>query len=83
MIGPRFKPGFIFFVSSQSLLIIWSTSPTPTITEAAIQRCPDVPEKEAAISVAVISRSASGKTIRWFLAPPRARHLLRLEVALL
>ena len=59
--------------------MMWSVLATATITEAAMQRWPAQPDMEATTLPAVISRSASGMTIRWFLAPPRAS--TRLSVA--
>jgi len=46
-----------------------------------MQRWPAHPDMEAAASFAAISAWASGKTIRWFLAPPKAVHLFRFDAA--
>jgi len=46
--------------------------PTSTSTEAAMQRWPEQPAKEATMSEAELSGSQSDSATRWFLAPPRA-----------
>ena len=79
--GPTSLPGTIARACSAIRATMWSVADTATITEAAMHRCPAHPDIEATPFVAVISRSASGITIRWFLAPPNARHRLRLAVA--
>ena len=48
------------------------TSPTPTTTDPARQRCPADPNTDPTTASATISGSASGSTIMWFLAPPSA-----------
>ena len=55
--------------------------PTPTIADAAIHRWPQQPDIDAAISDAAIPSFASGRTMRWFFAPPRHTARLRFEVA--
>jgi len=37
-----------------------------------MQRCPAAPNAEVTMSVAAEATSASGKSTKWFLAPPRA-----------
>mmetsp|Transcript_87590 Transcript_87590/g.194816 ORF Transcript_87590/g.194816 Transcript_87590/m.194816 type:complete len:348 (+) Transcript_87590:536-1579(+) len=44
--------------------------PTTRSTLAAMQRCPADPNAEFMMSLMVMSSSASGMAIRWFLAPP-------------
>ena len=48
------------------------TSPTATAMEMAMQRSPAEPKPAPIRASAAWSRSASGITIMWFLAPPRA-----------
>jgi len=62
----RFLPGITFFASSQIFEMMWSIFPTPTIADAAIQRCPAQPLIDAVTLLAVMSGCASGITIRWF-----------------
>jgi len=47
-------------------------SPTGTTTGSAMQRSPAEPNAAPARSLTTMSRSASGMTIMWFLAPPKA-----------
>ena len=47
-------------------------SPTATTTEPAMQRWPAAPKADPMMLSAVLSIRASGITIMWFLAPPRA-----------
>src|SRR5688572_8456029 len=61
--------------------MILSIGPTPTIAEPAMQRCPAQPDILAAIPAAVNVILASGKTIIWFFAPPKATQRFRLLVA--
>ena len=49
-----------------------AASPTATATEMAMQRSPAEPNAAAARWSAALSRSASGITMAWFFAPPRA-----------
>ena len=46
--------------------------PTGTATLPAMHRSPAQPKADACTASAAWSRSASGMTIRWFLAPPAA-----------
>jgi hypothetical protein len=55
--------------------------PTAIITDAAMQRCPAQPDIDATTFDDVISGSASGITMRWFFAPPSARHALEVRAA--
>src|SRR5687768_11342957 len=81
MTGPMSVPGTIARATSTMRATIWSLAATATITEAAMHRWPALPAIDATMFVAADSRSASGITMRWFLAPPRARHRLRAAVA--
>ncbi len=45
-----------------------------------MQRCPAHPDIDATMFVDAISTSASGMTMRWFLAPPNASTRLRFAV---
>ena len=47
-------------------------SPTATTAEIAIQRSPAEPYPAETAASAARSMSASGRTIMWFLAPPKA-----------
>ena len=49
-----------------------STPPTVTITGRAMQRWPAAPNAPALMCCAANSMSASGMTIAWLFAPPRA-----------
>ena len=49
-----------------------ATSPTSRATEIAIQRSPADPNAAPSRACVTCSRSASGMTTMWFLAPPRA-----------
>ncbi len=81
MTGPRSRPGTIRLAYSTIRATMWSVAETATMTDAAMHRCPAHPDIDATTLLAVISRSASGITMRWFFAPPRARQRLRLAVA--
>ena len=61
---PKFTPGITLRASSQICFIIWSTGPTATIADAAIQRCPAQPLILAVTLLAVIAVCASGITIK-------------------
>src|ERR1041385_5503633 len=61
--------------------MMWSVFATAIMTDAAMQRWPAQPDIDATTLLDVISGSASGITIRWFFAPPSARHRFRLDVA--
>ena len=54
------------------------SSPTGTATEIAMQRSPAEPKAAPTRASAAISRSASGMTTAWFLAPPK--HCARLPM---
>ena len=59
----------------RSLIRLTSSSPigsTATTAEMAMQRSPAEPNPAEVAASAARSRSASGSTIMWFLAPPRA-----------
>ena len=56
-------------------------APTATAAEIAMQRSPAEPNAAAARWSAAKSRSASGRTTAWFLAPPRACTRLPAAVA--
>ncbi len=71
MIAPMSLPRVIFSAWVFILSMMGATSPTATMTEAAMHRCPAQPKDEATTVWAVRSSSASGTTTRWFLAPPR------------
>ena len=49
-----------------------ATAPTATTTEMAMQRSPAEPKPAEMAASAAASRSASGSTTMWFLAPPSA-----------
>ena len=55
-------------------------SPTGTTTGSAMQRSPALPKAAPARSLTTWSRSASGMTMPWFLAPPNAWTRLPLAV---
>ena len=58
------------------------TSPTATITLAAMQRWPAQPVNESTTACGVNCGSASGTTMRWFFAPPSASTRLPRAAAL-
>ena len=58
-----------------------ATSPTVTSTEMAMQRWPVEPYAAPTAASAARSRSASGSTTMWFLAPPSACTRLPARVA--
>ncbi|NIL78999.1 hypothetical protein RhoFasB10_05190 [Rhodococcus sp. B10] len=47
-------------------------SPTATSAEMAMQRSPAEPKPALTMASAARSRSASGRTMAWFFAPPKA-----------
>ncbi len=77
-------PGPILIFSARSRIFSTSVSPTaPTATtaEMAMQRSPAEPYAALTAASAAASRSASGRTSMWFLAPPRACTRLPLAEA--
>jgi hypothetical protein len=58
------RPGTIRCACSTMHRMMWSVLSTATITEAAMQRWPAHPDIEATTLLAVMSRSASGITIK-------------------
>ena len=57
------------------------TGSTATSTEIAMHRSPAEPKPALTAASAAASRSASGSTTMWFLAPPRAWTRLPCRVA--
>ena len=55
-------------------------SPTATVTGSAMQRSPAEPNAAPTMSFDAWSKSASGSTMPWFLAPPMAWTRLPLAV---
>ena len=69
----RPSPTFSFAIRSQIFDISSSaTGSTATSTEIAMQRSPAEPKPALTAESAAVSRSASGSTTMWFLAPPKA-----------
>jgi hypothetical protein len=58
-----------------------SSRPTGTTTGSAMQRSPADPKAAPARSFTTWSRSASGMTMPWFLAPPERLHALSVRGA--
>ena len=68
-------PGPTRSLATRSLIRLTSSSPTgstATSAETAMQRSPAEPNPAEVAASAARSRSASGSTTMWFLAPPRA-----------
>src|SRR6266704_4222814 len=70
--GSRPGPTLVARAISRSRSISGPDSPTATAAEIAMQRSPADPYAAAVRCPAANSRSASGSTIAWFLAPPNA-----------
>ena len=68
--GPIFRPSMRDATFSTSASA--TSSPTATSTDTAMQRSPAEPYAAETAASAAESRSASGRTTMWFLAPPRA-----------
>ena len=69
------RPGPTLMASARSRSFSTSgsaASPTATAIAIAMQRCPAEPKPAAVSWSAAKSRSASGRTIAWFFAPPSA-----------
>jgi hypothetical protein len=58
--------------SSRSISASAVPSPTATATGSAMQRSPAEPYAAPTMSFTAWSRSASGRMMPWFLAPPMA-----------
>ncbi len=78
MPSPTFTFGIRALIASISGC---ATSPTATICETAMHRSPAEPYAADTAASAAISTSASGSTIMWFFAPPRAWQRLPFDVA--
>jgi len=78
--GSRPGPTFVASAISRSRSSSGADSPTATAAEIAMQRSPADPYADAVRCPAANSRSASGSTIAWFLAPPSAWTRLPLPV---
>ena len=68
-------PGPTVRFATRSLILAMSSSPTgstATSAETAMQRSPALPNPAETAASAARSRSASGRTTMWFLAPPSA-----------
>ncbi len=77
-------PGPILIFSARSRILSTSSSPmepTATTAEIAMQRSPAEPYAAETAASAAASRSASGRTSMWFLAPPSAWTRLPLAEA--
>mmetsp|Transcript_63079 Transcript_63079/g.150343 ORF Transcript_63079/g.150343 Transcript_63079/m.150343 type:complete len:269 (+) Transcript_63079:384-1190(+) len=70
-------------LSVSFLMKAFRSFPTMSKTLAAMQRCPAEPKAEFMMSLTVMSSSASGMAIRWFLAPPMQSALLPVARAVL
>ena len=68
--APTFRFSIAFVSPATSLSPI--SSPTATATDNAMQRSPDEPNAAPISELTALSRSASGMTMAWFLAPPSA-----------
>ena len=69
------SPGPTRSLATRSLILATSSSPmapTATSTDTAMHRSPAEPKPADTAASAARSRSASGSTTMWFLAPPSA-----------
>ncbi|SKY24508.1 Uncharacterised protein [Mycobacteroides abscessus subsp. abscessus] len=68
-------PSPVTMVVARSVILATRSSamsPTATATLMAMQRSPAEPNPALTMASAARSRSASGRMMAWFLAPPRA-----------